>query len=262
MDIPTKYYVELEHDGFDKEAYENAIVFAAKLALQDKGVKRVVCYIPTKRNTGFLQPFFIERAINRMFATNVNVDGYPVPLKIETKLTYARNSNGAPQDVVLAFGMDLDHLAVLDDYNCVRYIIAIPWVMELTMPWVVRWNAVEITGKQADVPTSGLSEVAKVALQELTGLINMSTGISHPSDNDRAKTYVRALHKYEASLNEDNVVSYLVTELHWTSANAKEVGLLVKKLNEKKRFQGGEKTGLRTHYKRWQEKLKDRGNSK
>ena len=122
------------------------------------------------------------------------------------------------------------------------------------MPWVRRWNAKEITGKKEEKADASVSEVVKVALAELTSSINMSTGIVNPFDNSLAKTYIRALHKYESGLKEEAVVSYLVTELGWTSAHANDVGKLIATLNQGRYFVGGERTGLQEHYKRWKEK--------
>lgn len=255
----NKYYADIENDGFNEEAYRNALLFAAKYAQEGTQITRIVCYVQTKRNTGYLEPFFSNDDIKRLLNGNVKVNGFTVPLTIETKDTYSRNKcNATGKDIVLAFGMDLDDLEVLDDYDCANVIVAIPWLKERTMPWVERWNATEITGKpnQTTVPQLSLSDIAKVALQELSSCINRSTGISHHLDENRAKTYVRALHKYESSLDEKDVVSYLVSELNWTTAHANDVGKLVKTLNEGRYFQGGDKTGLQAHYKRWKEKIR------
>lgn len=82
----------------------------------------------------------------------------------------------------------------------------------------------------------------------------MRTGISHPSDKDQAKTYIRALHKYESELKAEEVVTYLVTELGWTFNHANDVGKLITTLCVGRYFHGGEKVGLQNYYKRWKEK--------
>ena len=142
---------------------------------------------------------------------------------------------------------------MLDDYYGVKYIVAIPWLKDKTMPWISRWNAEEITGKKEEKLGDEVSDIVKVALAELTASINMSTGIVNPFDNSRAKTYIRALHKYEPELKPEAIVSYLVTELGWTSSQANDVGKLITTLNDGGFFRGGEKTGLQFHYKRWKE---------
>ena len=235
----TKYWVDIKEDGFNKEAYARAMVFANKLAEQDNDVKRIVCYIHTKQNVGYFEPFFDSTTISKLFDTY-------------DKSKY----NSSNKDIVVAFGMDLEDLEVIDDYYCVKYVIAVPWIKDKIMPWVERWNAEEITGAKRDSGGAYVSEIVKVAMKELSSIINMSTGISHPSDNERAKTYIRALHKYESELNAHSVVSYLVAELGWTSSHANDVGKLITTLNEGRYYKGGEKTGLQVHYKRWKEKAK------
>lgn len=251
----NKYYVDIEHDGFNENAYLQAFKFAIKLVKQNKDVNRIVCYIHTKSNTGYFEPFFEDGLVKKLLAGNVRVEPFPVPLSIETKTTYSKNKYYSQnKDLVLAFGMDLDDLEVLDDYDGVQYIVAIPWLKDKTMPWVTRWNAEEITGKKDESVDTGVSEIVKIAFTELSSCINMSTGISSPFDNERAKTYVRALHKYEPDLDSEKVVSFLVTELGWTTAHANVVGKLITTLNEGRYFRGGEKTGLQLHYKHWKEK--------
>lgn len=255
--MKNRYYVDIEQDCFNEKAYARAFVFAEKLAKQDSSVKRIVCYIHSKNNTGYFKPFFDTGSINRLFKGNVMVDGFTVALTIETQITYVKNQYSSSNDIVIAFDMDLEDLEVLDDYYCVKYIIAVPWLKEKTMPWVTRWNAVEISGKKTSTSASAssLSDVAKVALKDLTDSINLSTGISHPFDNDQAKTYIRTLYKYEPSLRAEDVVSYLVTKLGWASRHAKEVGLLVSTLKQGRDFRGGTKTGLQVYYKHWKDEV-------
>lgn len=93
-------------------------------------------------------------------------------------------------------------------------------------------------------------------MKQLTDSINMSTGISHPMDNDRAKTFIKALHKYEPELNADIIGSYLVRELNWETRFAKDIEKLIETLNSGSFFKGGEKTGLQNYYKKWKNECK------
>lgn len=251
----NKFYVDIEQDGFNKEAYLEAFKFANKLTRQDNEIKRIVLYVHTKGNTGYFEPFFNDISIKKLLAGNVKVEPFKVPLSIHTKITYDKcRYSSTACDLVLAFGMDLKDLEVLDDYYGVKYIVAIPWLKDKTMPWVARWNAEEINGKDTSNDSMALPETVKVAMKELSSSINMSIGISNSYDNDLAKTYIRALHKYEPELKAEDLVSYLVTELGWTSAHANDVGKLLTTLKEGRTFRGGDKTGLQNHYKRWKEK--------
>jgi len=253
----NKYYVDIEHDGFNENAYLQAFKFAIMVVKQQKDVNRIVCYVHTKGNIGYFEPFFDDKLIKKLLDGSVRVEPFPVPLTIKTKNTYSKSKYSSTNcDFVLAFGMDLEDLEVLDDYYGVKYIVAIPWVKDKTMPWVSRWNAEEITGKKEEQTEEAVSDVVKVALTELTSSINVSTGIVNPFDNSRAKTYIRALHKYEPELKPEVVVSFLVTKLGWTSSHANDVGKLIATLNDGRYFRGGEKTGLQFHDKRWKEQAK------
>ena len=81
--------------------------------------------------------------------------------------------------------------------------------------------------------------------------------ITHPSDNERAKTFILALHKYEAKLDANQVAGFLIRELGWATDAAQEIAKLIATLNEGKFFKGGERTGLQHHYKRWQEECQN-----
>lgn len=260
--MKNRYYVEIEQDGYDEKAYLRVFKFALLLTQKDRDVKRIVCYIHTKGNIGYFASLFDDSLIKMLLTGHVMVEPFPVPLTIQTKSSYSKNKYfSGNHDLVLAFGMDKEDLEVLDDYYGIEYIVAIPWLKDKTAPWIERWNVREITGKQYDKNVSEVSDIVKVAMTELSSVINMSTGISHPSDNNRAKTYIRALYKYEPELDAEAVVSYLVTGLGWTSSHANDVGKLITTLNEGRYFRGGEKTGLQDYYKRWKEKVKSAKNN-
>lgn len=54
----NKYYVDIEHDGFNENAYLQAFKFAIMVVKQQKDVNRIVCYVHTKGNIGYFEPFF------------------------------------------------------------------------------------------------------------------------------------------------------------------------------------------------------------
>ena len=62
----NKYYVDIERDGFNKEAYLQAFKFALKVVKQNKDVNRIVCYVHTKGNIGYFEPFFDDNLIKNL----------------------------------------------------------------------------------------------------------------------------------------------------------------------------------------------------
>lgn len=248
-----KFYIDTEAN--DDEAYRLAMQFASELANADEEIKRIVLYIGTKKNTGWFGRLYGPNAVKKLF-DGIRANGCRVPFKFETKITYKHAEYGYPSDVVICCGTDSGDLLKLDSYGSVKYMIAIPWHRKLSEKWIKTWKPVEISGQGQDDIESfpEPSDIVKNAMQELTYIINPSTGITHSMDNDRAKTYIRALHKYEPELNSDIVSSYLIRELNWETRHASDIEKLIDTLNEGRYFQGGEKKGLQNHYKRWKNK--------
>ena len=248
------YFFDTE--GNDDESYERALNFAEKLVKANNEFKRIIYLVPSKNSTGWLDRLFGEQTVKKMF-NGVKLSGTAV--KIETIRTYT-NSYNDPSDIVICCGLNSEEIFKVQDYRHVDTIIAIPWQKESTASWIKTAKAIKInedlsTDKEFSSNNySEPTEMVKKAFKELTSVINTSTGITHPSDNTRAKTYVRALHKYEPELNSDIVCSYLIRELGWKTKHADDIRKLIDTLNNGKFFHGGEKTGLQNYYKRWKNK--------
>ena len=95
----------------------------------------------------------------------------------------------------------------------------------------------------------------KTALNEMDVRMFETKTLGHPDDVETCKTYIRTIHKYLPEITPIQVQNYLVTELGWKNKDAAEVGGLLQKLKEGRRFIGGQKTHLKEHYDRWKEKL-------
>ncbi|MBN2396516.1 MAG: hypothetical protein JXC36_08690 [Candidatus Atribacteria bacterium] len=250
----TKRRFYIDTTGNDDEAYRFAMEFACKLAEEDPEIERVIILIHTKHNTGWFERLFGSETVKKLFA-GIHFKNCKPIFRFETKKTY--NDYYDPSEVVITCGLDSDDIFKIDDFTSVKAIIAIPWLKERTLKWVQTWNPIEIRGKQEAVkPYPEPSCIVKKAMEELTNSINMSTGINNPFDEEQAKTYILALHKYEPSLDENIVGAYLVRELGWETDHSKDVENLIKTLNAGKHFKGGKRTGLQHYYKYWKEQCK------
>lgn len=247
-----RFYIDTE--GNDDEAYREAMQFACILADQDNEITRVVILVHTKNNTGWFERLYGREIEKKLFTGTKFKDCKPL-FKFETKKTY--NDSYTPSELVITCGLDAEDVLKIDDFYSVKAIIAIPWLRDRLQKWVQTWNPMELRGNQkAVVAFANPSCIVIKAMTDLTRSINMSTGIHHPSDEEAAKTYILALHKYEPSLEADIVGSYLVRELGWVTEHAKDVEKLINTLNNGKHFQGGRRTGLQNYYKRWKAECK------
>lgn len=235
--------------GNDDEAYKEAMQYACKLADNDPEIKRVVLLVHTKQNTGWFERIFGRDTEKQLFKGTTFKNCKPI-FKFETKKTYKDSYNSS--EIVITCGLDSNDVFPIDDFYSVKAIIAIPWLANGLDKWVQTWNPTEIRGNQQAVATYPEPTcVVKRAMEDLTDSINMSTGISNPSDEEQAKTYILALHKYEPFLDADIVGAYLVRSLNWDTDHAKDIVKLINILNNGKYFQGGRRTGLQHYYKQW-----------
>lgn len=245
-----RFYINTK--GNDDEAYREAMDFACKLSNESPSIKRIILLIHTKQNTGWFERLFGSEVVKKLFNGTHFKNCSPI-FKFETKKTY--DDLFEASDIVISCGLDSEDLLKIDDFYSVQAIIAIPWLPEKLQKWVQTWNPVEIRGNQESVVSyPEPSCIVIKALEELTNDINMSTGIINPFDNEQAKTYILALHKYESSLDENIVGAYLIRCLGWETQHAKDIEALIKTLNSGRHFKGGNRTSLQHYYKAWQEK--------
>lgn len=248
----TKQRFYIDTEGNDDAAYKEAMKYACKLADENSDITHVVLLIGTKNNTGWFERLYGAATVKQLF-TGVRFDGCKPLFRFETLKTYKQKYSSSPSEIVITCGLDEKDISPIDDSYSVNSIIVVPWLRQRIEKWVKTWKPTELRGKPLTPTYPEPSCIVKKAMEDLTGSINITTGITHSMDNDRAKTYILALHKYEPSLDANIVGAYLVSELGWDVQYASEIENLINTLNTGKYFQGGERTGLHNYYKRWKE---------
>lgn len=74
----------------------------------------------------------------------------------------------------------------VDGLSGVKAVAVIPWLRSEVAAWIQTWRATDLSGKPpADAPER-LSPVFRAAMHDLTAIVNLGTGITHPSDHDTA----------------------------------------------------------------------------
>lgn len=243
-----RYYIDTR--GNDDDAYKEAMQFALELTKVDQNINKVVLLIGTKTQTGWFERLFGRETEKKLF-TGVKFEGSDVLFKFETKITF-KDTDRDNSLIVISCGLNADDLYKIDDFDSISSIISIPWLPENLLPWIKTWQPQELRGNQTEAlpePTKAVQE----AMRRLTRAVNMSTALTNPFDEELAKTYIRALHKYEASLNTEVVSRFLKVTLGWEARAAEKIEKWIDTLNNGKSFKGGAKTGLKDFYKQWQE---------
>lgn len=249
----TKFYIDTF--GPHVEDIAKAFKFAISIAKRDKEIKRIIFYSYTKTNFMQVDKYFEDVHRLQLPDTGVKIQGMNVLVKCETKITYRKQYSYGTTDIVIACHMDSKDIYVLDDDAKAKYIIAIPWIEHGVDEWVRRWFAKEISGKATvDTKEASVDPLLSVALKEMDILMFETKSLSHQSDEETCKTYIRTIHKYMPNVTPTEIENYLVRNLSWTSANANEVGNLLARLKEGRTFKGGAKTGLQNYFKGWKAK--------
>jgi hypothetical protein len=81
-----------------------------------------------------------------------------------------------------------------------------------------------------------MNPILRKAIETLSNVVNVSTGLAHPLDNSRAKELFKALHKQGIPLNSNEVYSVAI-ENSWPERHAKALSDLAGKIENGGRVQ-------------------------
>jgi hypothetical protein len=243
-----RYYVNAELN--DDEAYRDAINFARKFCNENGDIAKVILLARTKHNVDWLERIYGHDSLKKLFQ-GTRIKDCDAIFKIETLATFKKAD--IKNSLVITLALDTAELTQVDDHYDVRAIVAVPWQIPLLEKWIKSWGATDIRGQKPKETFASPPCVVKAALDELTKNINRSSGLTHPNDNHRAKTYVRALFKAGYELDVNQIHAYLVNELSWDSRHAESLEELIETLKAGKHFQGGDTTGLAKYINTWKE---------
>ena len=99
----------------------------------------------------------------------------------------------ARRSVVIAYYADEKLLDFADGLNNIVGVVAVPWIPGEADSWATRWSA-HIHGLPKPTPKALIDDPVVVsALETLTTVINLSTGLGHPRDKAMANEILRIL---------------------------------------------------------------------
>lgn len=117
----------------------------------------------------------------------------------------------------------------VDALSKVTAVCVVPWIMEDVRAWVQTWGAErlmlpgELAAASAPSPSFTLDPILRVALEELTKSVNLSTGITHSLDKAKAVNLFRLLRDAQIPFDPEAVKGWLLANENWKPSGANDV---------------------------------------
>ena len=138
---------------------------------------------------------------------------------------------------ILAVWVRDRELEVIDDLGAPA-ICALTWSEGNIDAWKEAWGPTDLRSGEASATATIDNPVVEAALKSLTGSVNLSTGLSHPSDRDAAIGTFRILQRNGEVFSSAAVRAWAASH-GWRADDASELGDLAQKVIEGRRLRGG-----------------------
>lgn len=219
-------------EGPDQQAVKQAFRWLVTNAT-DRAFLAVMGYDNLR---GVIRDIFGDRTVETFIKEGrLRVDGIEIYLVTQRKMI--DNGEGAP---LVVFYPTTKFLDQIDSISNVPAMLVVPWLMKAIEPWIKTWSATELgTQESREEPELIKNKVVVEALKSLTALVNVSTGITHPSDREAAIQLFTILRDAGEFFNPENVKAWLIRYGGWKAQQAQEVAELAQKILDRRRLRKG-----------------------
>lgn len=194
--------------------------------------KNILLAVPQKDNLdGAIKDVFGDKFVKSLLkGENVVVGDKKFSL-----MTCRTGPQFSHEGAVLAIHATKGLLDKIDNLHGTTDILLVPWIEDDLAEWVPRWQAIDI---ETDQKAGGieLPKDVKENIDNLNAVVNVSTGLSHPSDRDYAIKLFKRMKSDGIPFNPDEIKNYLIAEKKWHSDNANQVFQIADGILKGKRF--------------------------
>lgn len=154
---------------------------------------------------------------------------------------------------VLAVYTSASTLDQLDDLFDVNMLFVIPWTNEGVKEWVCRWESEDLRDPSKSMRyESPLPGVVKNALIDISGAVNLSTGIGHSMDRAAMVSMFKCLRDEGYIFDSGQIKGYLISNESWEARHAEDVRKLVDDILARKKIRWDDPAWRgKTALKRW-----------
>ncbi len=214
-------------DSHEEQTFTLALSYAEQIA-KAAGVLDVILLTHTKRQldrTGlsrFVGPA-ASKALTKGKTASLSWGG---KLHGETMNTLRYQTRSS---VIVAYYANEALLDFVDGLRDIAGAVAVPWVPGEAHGWAARWNA-HIHGQEKQSPAALIDDPVVVrALEMLTSIINLSTGLGHPRDKEMANQILRILRAKGHNDPSGNIKSWAIRH-NWSPSAGSDLEALSKKI--------------------------------
>ena len=216
----------IENYGPNVDAFKMALAEAIKFSRLN-GISQITLVISAKG--GFpgtiIGEFFGDR-ISKLLCKGGVVDlGHGISMNLEIPRNLSSHKNFG---TLLATYLSEEDMSIIDALRTVQAVVYLPWHEEEGKKWLACWNPVIWGNSSWIIKPLTFTQDIEEALSRLTKVINLSTGLAHPSDKEFAKRMFLKL-KNEGHQVEPEDVKFWAIKNGWQARHAKELEKLATK---------------------------------
>jgi hypothetical protein len=213
----------VENHGSDSDAIKTAFAGAFRVCAQN-GITSITLLVPAKGTfPSTVVGSFLGDKVSKALCKGMTV-------KIQGSLTINLES---PKtfSVLKSYGMVIGVYLhqkdqnILDSVSSAKAIVFLPWKEQEGKTWLSTWNATILGKSTWQVQQTAFPKDVENALLSLTGRINLSTGLSHPSDKKAAQEMLAGIKHSGHRLDPDDIRKWALRN-NWQPDDAEALGKL------------------------------------
>lgn len=217
----------IENHGPDIEGIKTAFAGAFQVC-QQAGITQITLIVPAKGTfPDTVVGSFLGSAASKALCNGQSVRiSDTISMNLESVKTFSLH--GTYGMVIGIYLSEKDH-QVLDSIRRASAIVLLPWTEDEGKAWMATWSPTVLGASTWCVPTGGLPKEVEDALLVLTRGINLSTGLSHPSDKESAKRTLTAIRKAGHRPDADEIRRWAVRH-DWAPREADDLAKLAARI--------------------------------
>ena len=247
-DTTERFFIETR--GFDAEALKLGFSWLFEYA-RTHGHSVVGLVVASKRQIEALEPVLGAAATKQLLSTSreVQVAGFTLKAMLESTRMPFEFTDGP----ILAVWSRDDRLAKIDGLRAPA-ICAITWSEGTIDEWKANWGPIDLKSGSAEKALDISNPVVRQALIGLTASVNLSTGLTHPSDRSHAVAIFKLLVSGGEKYDPDEIRAWAVKN-GWEAEDAAELEDIARKIREGRNLRSDWRLGPEV-LERWRSEAK------